>query len=108
MAWSWSHTNEAYAAAYNNVHKQDREWLEVCYAEWHATEMHDEESAMAGTLDINSFNEDKYNEALAACKNLPNDILADYIWESFIIFNCHFGSLPFWQMKNLFLFDKKD
>lgn len=81
MAWSWSHTNEAYAAAYNNVHKQDREWLEVCYAEWHATEMHDEESAMAGTLDINSFNEDKYNEALAACKNLPNDILADYIWE---------------------------
>ena len=83
MAWSWSHTNEAYSNAYQNVQNKDREWLEVCYAEWHAAEPYDEDSAMAGELDPNSFNEEKYNEALEDVheNEIPNDVLADYIWE---------------------------
>lgn len=76
MAWSWSHTNEAYAAAEQNVRNQDREWLEIVYGEWHAAELDDD-----GELDINSFNEEQYNEALAEAKELADDVLADYIWE---------------------------
>ena len=36
MAWSWSHSNEAYANAEENVQNKDREWLETVFAEWHA------------------------------------------------------------------------
>ena len=57
MAWSWSHSNEAYSAAEQNVQSQDREWLEIVYGEWHAAELDDD-----GELDINSFNEEQYNE----------------------------------------------
>lgn len=81
MTWSWSHTNEAYDNAYKNVQNKDREWLEVCYAEWHAAEPYDDDSAMAGELDPNSFNEEKYNEALAEAKDMSDDVLADYIWQ---------------------------
>ena len=81
MAWEWSHTNEAYSAACENVQNKDREWLEVCYAEWHAVEEYDEDSSRAGQIDPNSFNEEKYNEALAESKDMSNDVLADYIWE---------------------------
>lgn len=76
MAWSWSHTSSAYDAADQNVRSQDREWLEIVYGEWHAAELDDD-----GELDINSFNEEQYNEALTEAKELSVDDLADYIWQ---------------------------
>ena len=76
MAWSWSHAPEAYDAAYKNVHNQTREWLEVCYAEWHALELDEN-----GDLDTDSFNLDKYTDAIVETRELANDVLADYIWE---------------------------
>lgn len=81
MAWSWSHTDEAYYNANENLRDKNREWLEVVFAEWHATECYDEDHPLAGQLDINSFNEEKYNDALKNAKDLPLDVLADYIWE---------------------------
>lgn len=41
MAWSWSHTVGAYANAQAQVESQEREWLEVVYAEWQAAEFDD-------------------------------------------------------------------
>ena len=76
MAWSWSHTSEAYAAAYDNLHEQEREWLCVTFAEWRACETDDD-----GNLDANSFNEADYDDALALCVDLPSDVIADDIWE---------------------------
>lgn len=73
MAWSWSHTAEAYENACENVHNRDRAWLEVVYAEWHACQSPSEDSE--------EFNQRKYNTALRRAKKLPTDVLADYIWE---------------------------
>jgi hypothetical protein len=90
MAWSWSHSPEAHQAAYENVHGKDREWLEVCFAEWHAStntyqrsieplrETRDETES--DDICVN-FDERKYNEALSRAKGLPNDVLAEQIWE---------------------------
>lgn len=73
MAWSWSHTAEAYANAQKNLESQVRAWLEVVFAEWHAAEDLDSVSP--------EFNESKYNVALADAKELPCDALADFIWQ---------------------------
>ena len=73
MAWSWSHTQDAYENACENVHNNDREWLEVAFAEWHACKSPSEDSE--------KFNQRKYNTALRRAKRLPTDVLADYIWE---------------------------
>jgi hypothetical protein len=73
MAWSWSHTTTAYENVRENVHNKDREWLEVAFAEWHAcTNPHEA---------CDEFNTRKYNAALKRARNLPQDVLADYIWE---------------------------
>lgn len=75
MVWSWSHSPEAHEAAHNNVHGKDREWLEVCFAEWHAATDED------GELDPDIFDERKYNKALSRAKGLSSDVLAEQIWE---------------------------
>ena len=73
MAWAWSHSADAYADCCENVHNKPRDWLEVVFAEWHACK--------DPNMDSNEFNQRKYNAALKRAKKLPNDILADYIWE---------------------------
>jgi len=67
MAWSWSHSGEAYSNAFQNVRNKDRKWLSTVFAEWEAQE--------GGEL-----NEQKYAVAELKAATLPNDILADYIW----------------------------
>lgn len=69
MAWSWSHTNEAYQYAREQVAAQERDWLETVYAEWKASHGDD------------NLNEEAYKEHLEKAKQLPDDILADFIWE---------------------------
>lgn len=66
MAWEWSHTNEAYDNAYQQVCAQDSAWLEVVYAEWQVADGWDEE---------------RYEAALSEAAILTDDVLADYIWE---------------------------
>ena len=75
MAMSWSHTQEAYATVEASLRLKDKEWLDIVYGEWNAAENDDD-----GNLDINSFNEEKYEAALKEAKELSSDELADYIW----------------------------
>lgn len=86
MAWSWSHTNEAYANAYNNLHNQPREWLNVCIAEWNA-----EKQLHAGKLA-------RYPKSLAWAESLPaDDIAADFIWEKMEVqATCDNGGFNAW------------
>ncbi len=71
MTWEWSHAPEAHEAARANVESQPREWLEVVFAEWRS----------AYVADPDSFSQHKYTRALAMAKRLPDDVLADDIWE---------------------------
>ncbi len=73
MSWEWSHGVEAYAYARERVQEQPREWLETVYAEWCAhTSRADDDGA---------FNQKRYDKALKKATTLPDDILADFIWE---------------------------
>lgn len=73
MAWSWSHSHEAYDNAYANVQGKDREWLKVVYAEWRATERDEDGFA-------SHFDEELYEQALKDADDLSDDELSDYIW----------------------------
>ena len=76
MAWSWSHTQQAYANAEANLRALPKEKLEVIFSEWRAAQ------GKGGIIhDHNSFNERKYNRALAYAKTLDDETLADFIWE---------------------------
>lgn len=73
MAWSWSHTAEAYADAYANTQALARETLVEILAEWHARD----ESTPDG------FNEVAFEQERARLMDgLPTaDVLADAVWE---------------------------
>jgi hypothetical protein len=73
MAWSWSHTADAYAAAEENVRNKDREWLEIVFAEWHA--------CPDPVGDPEEFDEKKYDKALQRAARLPETDLAAYVWD---------------------------
>lgn len=84
MAWSWSHTNEAYANAEANLRALPLEELEIIFAEWRAAQ------GKGGIIhDHDSFDQRKYNRALAYAKSLSVPLgpdfaaeqLADFIWE---------------------------
>jgi len=77
MAWSWSHTNEAYEAVKANIEAKDREWLEVVWAEWQAA-IPDPDHGIGFHADLDM---EKYEVKLAEAKTLPEDALAEYIWE---------------------------
>ena len=74
MAWEWSHTPEAYANAYANLQNRPREWLETVWAEWEASEY--DTGIGFRAMDLR-----QYEAALAKAKELPEDTLADAIWE---------------------------
>lgn len=75
MAWSWSHSDEAYEAAEANLRALPKEQLEIIYAEWRAAQ------GKGGIIhDSDSFDERKYKRALAYAKTLDDESLADFIW----------------------------
>lgn len=80
MAWSWSHTGEAYANAYANLGRLDRELLEVIYAEWEAS-CPDVGDGAAEDEVIEPFDGDKYEKALVAAKEYSHGMLVDAIWD---------------------------
>jgi hypothetical protein len=76
MAWSWSHTIEAYADAEQNLRELDLDTLRVIWSEWQATSYGDEPS-----FAIADFNADDYEAALDRSASFDAETLADDIWE---------------------------
>lgn len=77
MAWSWSHTSEAYAAAEHNLRQLDTDTIRIIYAEWRAAQ------GKHGVIDscFPEFSERKYNRALKYAASLNDEQLADFIWQ---------------------------
>lgn len=73
MAWEWSHTAEAYAAAERNLQDMDPDTLRVIWAEWKARTPRD----VAG----HGFDTDAYEVALNDAQPLGRVRLASDIWE---------------------------
>lgn len=78
MAWSWSHTQEAYHAVKEQIEAKDREWLETVWAEW-KTAKTDEHGCY--TEETEEFDQKRYELMLKKSKKFPDDVLADEIWE---------------------------
>jgi hypothetical protein len=94
MAWSWSHTQQAYSDARENLFKLDRETLEIIFAEWRAAQ---EKHGMIDPVSP-AFNERKYERALKHAKTLDPDTLVDFIWEKASEFaTCDNGGLEAWM-----------
>lgn len=76
MAWSWNHAAYAYDNARENLGELDHDTLCVIYAEWRAAQ------GKGGHIhDCEDFCMRKYERALKHAKTLPDDVLADFIWE---------------------------
>ena len=68
MAWSWSHTNEAYENAFKNLTEKPKEWLVEVYAEW-LTDFGSED------WEVQHIRHTCHGNALSW------DVLVDFIWE---------------------------
>ncbi len=80
MVWSWSHTQEAYQNAEDNLRQLPRETLEIIFAEWRAAQ---EKGGVINTFHA-GWNQKKYDRALAYAKAMPEDFfeetIVDFIW----------------------------
>ena len=77
MAWSWSHSGEAYENVKANIEAKPREWLEVVWAEWVAAIPHPRFG-----IDFHAdLDTRKYALALIRAKRKTNEQLAQFIWE---------------------------
>ena len=74
MTWEWSHTNEEYNNAYENLSNMERNKLEEIYAEWHAWN----KDTVVPQIDCDHF--DRIMEGQKKVP-IPEDILIDFIWE---------------------------
>lgn len=67
MAWEWSHTQEAYDNARDNLTKWKRPKLEVVYGEWFAH-------------DGSEFREDAYHDGVRAAEKMTHEGLVEDIF----------------------------
>ena len=70
MAWSWSHSDEAYAHVEGEVRKLPHQTLLEVYAEWKVREYRGDDV----------FEQRIWLSAVRLASHLPDDILADFIW----------------------------
>ncbi len=94
MAWSWSHSQQAYSDARENLSELDRDKLEIIFAEWRAAQ------GKNGMIDpvCPDFSERKYDRALKHAKTLDHDTLVDFIWEQASEFaTCDNGGFEAWM-----------
>ncbi len=70
--WSWSHTNEAYATAEQNLQALEHDTLAEIWAEWLSD---------SGPEATNRFNQETYPLNHESALGLPDDVLAEAIWE---------------------------
>jgi hypothetical protein len=75
MAWSWSHTQEAYDNVRDNLCSLPEAALHVIFAEWAASVNTTEESYRA------EFDADLYAEGLAEARETPIDMVQAEVWE---------------------------
>ena len=78
MAWSWSHSAEAYDNLYQNLHNPAAisiEDLRIVYAEWMATGRDED-----GNIDSDDFDSFLYNKMLEAAQEFDRERLADSIY----------------------------
>lgn len=94
MAWSWSHTSEAYDAARHNLEQLPLHELQIIYAEWRASNWGAKDFDYVTT----DFNQRKYYDALRyAAENLDHDTLVDAIWNwSSELATCENGGFELW------------
>ena len=78
MAWSWSHTAEAYDNAWQNIAELPKETLDVIYAEWKARTFDGEPDCE----ECERFNERRYDRALRHASALSAVVLAEVIWDN--------------------------
>lgn len=76
MAWSWSHTDEAYRYAESELRKLPREIQAEILAEWKAYESGKEKDPD----DFEPFDEDVFHREFALLKFSTDLDLADSIW----------------------------
>ena len=94
MVWSWSHSQEAYANAEENLRNLPKETLEIIFAEWRAAQ------GKHGAIDpiCPGFSERKYQRGLKDAKTLPQDTLVEFIWEKASEFaTCGNGGSEAWM-----------
>ena len=74
MSWEWSHTNEAYAYARDQIHELSLKQLIEITAEWRAWN---------GDLIVPVLNLEHHDNVLESLNAEPpsNESLAEYIWE---------------------------
>lgn len=80
MAWEWSHTNEAYAAAEQNTRALPRRTLLIILREW---AYQDRETA-GGSPHQGSIGPSGRVRGFrlpAGLRRLPTDVLADLVWQ---------------------------
>lgn len=76
MAWEWSHTNEAYDTARDNLDNAPRAWLNIAFAEWKAKEIENAND------EREPFGAD-YEQALVdAAQHMGRDALIEAIWDN--------------------------
>lgn len=89
MAWSWSHTREAYINAENNLRNLPKNIIDIIWAEWQA--------ASGDISRASQFSENKYNKAIKKAATMQKVYLADQIWEnSSILATCDNGGYNAW------------
>jgi len=88
MAWSWSHTNEAYAAARVQLGRLKKGELNVIFAEWkwhfykqRIEVLENKAFAEDRILDLPYKWEAVYDHWLKRTRKIPHDILVDQIWD---------------------------
>lgn len=91
MAWSWSHTNEAYANAQENLKTFDDETIAVICAEWKAY----------CKASVGEFNRFAYNWAIQKARKLIRKGMREYvesdIWDAMSEFaTCDNGGFNAW------------
>ena len=82
MAWSWSHTHEAYEYAEVQLRELPHETLAEIYAEWKVTTYGEEDADFEDRdgWDMAHFDQEKYPATLNGAMKLPTDVLASEIW----------------------------
>lgn len=78
MAWEWSHTNEAYENAYENLEKLPKKELDIIWAEIQACIVPNDGS---GDIHSNNFDEEIYEKSLIQAKQRKNFSLIADIWD---------------------------
>jgi hypothetical protein len=93
MAWSWSHSPEAYVHAEANLRSLPPEDLATIFAEWRAAQ------SKGGVIrDTEDFDQRKYRRALAWASRQDPAFLADWIWERASEFaTCDNGGFLAWM-----------